>query len=680
MPEWKFLEVRKGDKIRENVLAEFFKAASIDNAGEALVREGIQNSLDAVQDQSKPVKVRIIYGGESTAPTIGIANKFFAGLAPHLETSDFEPPAREGKIHFIAFEDFNTTGLYGDPRQWRKPDDHNPFFAYFRAEGWSQKEDGAGRWGVGKFAFPSASRFRAHFGLTIPCDDGTPKLVGQCVLKYHELGDHQYMPDGWFGEFDDTLGLPVEGKDPESRRLIKLFEECFSLERGNQPGLSVVVPFLDESTADYAKLLAGVVKDYYLPILQDKLVVEMKHGTEESVIIDRHWLLSDSFKEFGDRFGGDDFFAELELANWFVNQCSQPEKTTIEVEIDPQEGRGGPEWDEITVTAAQTVDTSLPTSSANTDDEVSALRQSAHTLLETEKRICAKISTHVFRKGEEKEKAHFYLVLERTDKVSGTPTFFRRVLKVSDVRSRHPSAFRALVVIPPGPLGKLLGDAENPSHTSWSSRAETFLGKYKYGNKMIKLVREAPYKFPASIRGGDEFKLDRVVLSGFFGKLPVSSAGLGTGTAKNDKDKKTKPDRVISPGHRPRLRTYELDARPEGGFVIGPSEDKDAPPPEKLVVKVAYDVAAGDPLKKYSRFDFDFQEHAEDMVTVLACNYSVSGPNELTFDNFQDDFAIEVTGFDKRRDLYIAPRATNPGPINSAQTSDQSEVIDGATT
>jgi hypothetical protein len=207
------------------------------------------------------------------------------------------------------------------------------------------------------------------------------------------------------------------------------------------------------------------------------------------------------------------------------------------------------------------------------------------------------------------------------------------------------------------------------------------VGKYKYGNNLIKLVRDAPHKLSASIRGGDEFKLDRVVLSGFFGKTPSDTGGLSKAKEKkrSKKDGDDDASHDSSKDQQRRLKTYLLDARPDGGFAIGPNEEEQAPPPEKLVVQVAYDVSAGNPLKKYSKYDFDFRKVADAIeVTAIGCHYSVTGPNELTFDEFQDDFAIEVIRFDTNRDLYISPRATNPA-VESSPDSSQSEVNDGET-
>ena len=45
--QWHFIQPKPGDKNREPVPGEFFATDAISNPAEALVREGIQDSLDA---------------------------------------------------------------------------------------------------------------------------------------------------------------------------------------------------------------------------------------------------------------------------------------------------------------------------------------------------------------------------------------------------------------------------------------------------------------------------------------------------------------------------------------------------------------------------------------------------------------------------------------------------------
>lgn len=53
---WHFNTRRPCDKAREPIQGEFFATDDISNPGEALVREGIQNSLDARHNGEKVIQ------------------------------------------------------------------------------------------------------------------------------------------------------------------------------------------------------------------------------------------------------------------------------------------------------------------------------------------------------------------------------------------------------------------------------------------------------------------------------------------------------------------------------------------------------------------------------------------------------------------------------------------------
>jgi hypothetical protein len=79
---WRFHKVRPGDKNREPIMGEFFSTDAISNAAEALVREGIQNALDAGLNKGK-VRVRIYISGKDGALSATKARKYFTGAWEH---------------------------------------------------------------------------------------------------------------------------------------------------------------------------------------------------------------------------------------------------------------------------------------------------------------------------------------------------------------------------------------------------------------------------------------------------------------------------------------------------------------------------------------------------------------------------------------------------------------------
>ncbi|MFN9371248.1 MAG: hypothetical protein ACK6D3_05115, partial [Planctomycetaceae bacterium] len=284
LPFWHYKTLQHGDTVRDPIQGEFFATEAIENSADALVREGIQNSLDARRASvatpwgKEVLRVRIRISGESQAVSPQRAAPFLAGNWDHLHVSGnglMMPPSEDQPCTFLTFEDFGTTGLNGEVRQWKKvPGCENRFFNFFRAEGHSDKSDSdRGRWGVGKTVFPRASRISSFWGLTRRELDGARLLLGRTFLKSHDLADGTTcVPDGYYGvkSDDSALVLPVS-----EQGAIDDFCETFGLSRGNESGLSIVVPFYDEGEITTENILRAVVTGFFYPILAGELVVEI---------------------------------------------------------------------------------------------------------------------------------------------------------------------------------------------------------------------------------------------------------------------------------------------------------------------------------------------------------------------------------------------------------------------
>ena len=65
-----------------------------------------------------------------------------------------------------------------------------------------------GRWGLGKTVFQAASRINSFFGLTVRATDSRRLLLGQSVLKVHNLDGARFYPYGYFGRFEADFALP----------------------------------------------------------------------------------------------------------------------------------------------------------------------------------------------------------------------------------------------------------------------------------------------------------------------------------------------------------------------------------------------------------------------------------------------------------------------------------------
>ena len=148
-PQWIFKKADPDDVGRDSVTSEFFESSRL----EAVVREAIQNSLDAAS--GKPVIVRFYHSGTKGAISGGDYAKRFRGesidvhyLNPDSGIATMVPSVSE-PCDYLVIEDFQTTGLTGDvtmrPTAEELAADQKAgnYYNYFFRENRSNK-DGAG--------------------------------------------------------------------------------------------------------------------------------------------------------------------------------------------------------------------------------------------------------------------------------------------------------------------------------------------------------------------------------------------------------------------------------------------------------------------------------------------------------------------------------------------------------
>lgn len=180
-PAWFFRPMDPGEVHVDPVHDEFFKMQDL---ADALVRESIQNSLDARRGRS-PVRVRFSFGIGANELSAEAARQYFDGLRAHIDASSLLStiPREDDPVPCLLIEDFGTRGLTGDPAADPELDEDtaqkNDFFYFWRNVGRSNKgEVDRGRWGLGKAVFAVASRIHTIFGLTRRADDSRALLLG----------------------------------------------------------------------------------------------------------------------------------------------------------------------------------------------------------------------------------------------------------------------------------------------------------------------------------------------------------------------------------------------------------------------------------------------------------------------------------------------------------------------
>jgi hypothetical protein len=622
MVGWYFKPKTPGETIREPIHGEFFATDAISDPGMALVREGIQNSLDAGR-AGEIVHVRLFASGERHAAAVRDVDRFFGAAREHLGApgSGLHPedvPDANVTCPFVVFEDFGTQGLEGDPSEPFRPKTSkaNHFYYFFRAEG--QTDKGAserGSWGVGKHVFWRSSRVSTVLAYTVRASDQKRLLMGKSVLKCHWVDDVHYQ-DGYYGTkapATDGLVMPIHDETE-----LESFRAAFQLRRTAEPGLSVVVPWPDPEITREA-LLKSVVRDYFYPILAEQLhVVVETPATRTS--LDAASLIPEVR-----RLGGplvDELEPVLELATW-ARALDAGERATLNMPSSSHAWK----WDKALFPEA--------------------LAKELQAKFERLERIAVRVPVTV-RKKNAPPKESFYDVFMVRDVSDGRgrPTFIREGVIVPKVDAPRSRGVRALVIADDEALASFLRDAENPSHTEWQHDGSNFKGKYRSGASDLKFVKRSVHEI-VRVLSETESKEDRALLADFF-SLPGEML---RGRAKKPGEE-TGTEPPVGPDTRSTALAFRVQ-KIQGGFSVLPG-DKSQHVPRILEIRAAYDVRRGNPLKKYRDSDFKFEaspirfDPPPQGVEVLEY-----GENRLLIEVLNPKFSLHVSGFDSRRDLYV---------------------------
>ncbi len=633
--EWRFYPQKATDPISNPISGEFFSTEAVGDVAEAIIREGIQNTLDArLNRRSGPCKVRVFLSGDSGSLAAPRVKRWFGSLWPHVmapRNGLRNQPECTAPCPFLVFEDFETIGLTGDPGEHLVIENvTNHFLNFFRAEGHSDKgEQDRGSWGVGKTVFPRASRVSTYFGLTVRSDDGKHLLLGRSILKYHRVNGQSFKSDGYFGEPRDADGFMLPCDTPA---VLAEFRDDFHIARQNESGLSIVVPWYEtdgDDGVDRDKVIHAVLRGFFYPILLGQLAVTVATPDEE-IVLDAHSIM-DKVEALGGSLSME-LLPMLQLAEWAQTRLVSEFRS---LNAPPPEN--AQKWSHELVP----------------DSVLLAVRQ----LLSQRQRVALHVPVHVQLRMGEPQLTHFDIFLEHSEEDSGRPVFIRDDLIIPDVKPPRISQVRALVIVEDKPLAALLRDAETPAHTQWNQDTSHFKNKYKFGPGVIRFVRYGVSELLSIINQAEQDP-DPSITVDFF-SIPAEPEETETVPARRRRPRQQQgltPPPPVPPLPPPPPRRFRIE-RMDGGFSIR-SGDTQAPVPPYIEVRVAYDIRSGNPLRNYDFADFDvgkapvrWDSH-DGSVEVLEAE-----GNRMLLGVKRPGFQLDVVGFDTNRELYVKANA-----------------------
>ena len=666
--KWQFRPMSRAEINQESMEREFFQEEPINVR---LVREVIQNSLDAALDKSLgqprgtsgPVRVRFSLAGIQNPLSEEQAQAYFIGLEPHLkaisELDDDIVSRLEGNslvaggVPYIVIEDYRTIGLNGN---WEQFDDTpelsadgNDFYWFFRNVGRSGKrESDNGSWGLGKWVFPDASKISTYIAVTRRTRDDDVLLMGQSVLNKHDVDGQRYPPYGYFATHsDDGFQHPFAMSNTEHRPFIRQCITDFDLRFRNAPGLSVIIPFprvgggQDEDTVVKDRLLAAVIHNYFFPIISGQLEVTVDgDGPSEHL----------SSSTIGDIVEGLDLGDTGERSSLgyrkLFNMCRDISSLRDDefFELDSPTG--------------------IQEGTQPYSDMV-ALRPR----YEAGELLAFRIGTDVQRKSRNRENTSYSVYLQRDpDLAEGHDYFVRGTLSIPnmDFIRRH-SARALLVVNEVEPLAAMLRDSEPPSHNAWRPQVDRVTKHWVAAPRRIESVRRTPATLLRILEAAPEglqrdALIDIFSWDGKWGQLPEPVPA-----PRVVSEPRVNPRGPSEPINR-RRSDFSISRITSGFRVTGTGQATDSKP-FVARLRVAYAVPRGNPFKRYAEHDFRLHGENALQIEITGGSATAGGPgNELLLDIANpSQFRMSVEGFDQVRDVRVSIDRIAEGSASSEE-------------
>ena len=577
---------------------------------ESLVREVVQNSLDAGIDSSSEVRVTFNWVNKDDGLDPSFLGEILEDQIEHAEVAGLD----RGSLDFanpeaLIIEDYGTSGLIGSTTE----KDNRHFSDFWRRHGKAHKSGKKrGRWGLGKLVYSTTSRIGVFFGLTVRVDDNRPYLMGQTVLGLRTVNGAQYLPHAFYSDLDhkeDNLKrIPVPIKSGEK---VNKFIKNFSLRNNGEPGLSVIIPFPNKNFKS-EQMIGFAISSYFYPLMTGQLVLQF-NGTE---------INKKNVRENAKKYASK-IFQQIDVLFDFIDEVSRVKQG------------------ELLQLKSSWIDDELLN-----EDDPDVLNEIKRQFLNGELVGVSLPVTIELKDGSEK-KSSFSVYIKRPQELQkGLDLYIRDGLRLPGETKFGDRRALGAMIAEEEPICAFLGDAENPAHTRWVASAEKLAGNYKTPKSLVTKIRKSVIQLYDFLAEVIEEEHKNVLRDTFYFYDSADKKG-------HNRRKGRKPQTSVSPikKKQPDFNIYQI----EGGFTITNTirltNDK---LPKELIIEAAYAVTRGNAFKKYSPFDFKFGNNGNIKIFSAEGIKEVhASGNKWTFSIDEIPFKLSVVGFDKSRDLKI---------------------------
>jgi hypothetical protein len=601
----------------KEAFAELFNTDQFSNV-DTLVRESVQNILDAELNSEKPVEVDFSFG-ESNDPFIG---EFFSSLKEFRNNCPNVPYADFSSVKWLVIKDSNTTGLKGEINGRN----NSNFWKYWMNFGSGSKVSGnLGRHGVGRVSIILGSKAHTIIGATLREGEHKPILSGISLLDCTNYdGKERSSTSLLVDDFLDQEDIyKLHGADKVDA-ILNAFGISF-----DGPGLAlIVVSPRDEITPDRIK--AAIIEHFASAIIKGTLKASC-NGDEinkDNIVVTAR-SLSENFQI---RNMKEDYESYLAL----IADLHDEDKSKFSVNFDYPKRIKDHDFSE---------------------DELLNFRET----LSKNGKILFDFNFNLEVKNEEgstvDQKCTFKVGFSHPSvPTKGVETYHRRGMAIpngpfaNDQRVGDGS-YTAVITAADRELANLLNICEGKAHLHWSSSThvcEELDKSYANGMK-VRNMCALSLKDIYGILNESSSEPDQNFWQNFF-SAPLEHDP--SSDEDEDEDPYDDPDEPPEEPLEQRSHLYS-HSQTKTGFVIEGNPDFDF---EGQVLSfrvcVAYETEGKDPFAFWDADDFDLQAQHK-MTNFQNCITSWRSGNEFDVTVNRPDFKLTVEGFDTNREVAV---------------------------
>lgn len=274
---WNFAPIKRGVKNHDPKPGDKFGPMSAPN-------EFTQNALDQKNHNSSHVIVSIkeqyCYRDDLLKELI---SQEFISHMNNMERCKIDSGQLklDQRINCLILEDFNTTGLMGDAKEWRSfledgtRNGIHIFNNQFGNMGKLREAHLGGSEGEGRTTFCLASDISTFFYYNVN-EKNEECIYGICYsgIFLDDNKQKEYPSMISYGDIIDDDGIrwciPITDKEK-----ITEFKKVFNIKRNkDEPGLSVVIPYID-ADIKIQQIRKTLIENYRVPILKEQIVVKI---------------------------------------------------------------------------------------------------------------------------------------------------------------------------------------------------------------------------------------------------------------------------------------------------------------------------------------------------------------------------------------------------------------------